>query len=58
MAAGMLKALAHDITHTEGPIRIGVFTGCGVVLMLGGFLMMGKTPITDAAANASAFIED
>ncbi len=58
MAAGVLKALAYDISHTDGVIRIGVFAGCGVALMLGGFLMLRKTPMADPAANASAFIEE
>lgn len=59
MAAGVVKALAYDLTHTSGLVRIGVFAGCGVVLLLGGFLMMKKAPRTDAsAASASAFIED
>jgi len=59
MAAGVAKALAYDMTHLDGFLRIGVFAGCGVVLLLGGFLMMKKTPRPAvAAASASAFIED
>ena len=59
MAAGVVKALAYDITHTDGVIRIGVFAGCGAVLLLGGFLMMKKAPRPDtAAASASAFIDE
>lgn len=58
MAAGILKALAYDIFKTDGVIRIGVFAGCGVVLLIGG-LLMKKTPQPKlAAANVSAFIED
>jgi hypothetical protein len=59
MAAGVVKALAYDITHTDGVLRIGVFAGCGAVLLLGGFLMTKKATRPDiAVASASAFIED
>lgn len=59
MAAGVVKALVYDISHTDGVIRIGVFAGSGIVLLLGGFLMMKKAPRSGVAAgSASAFIED
>ena len=59
MAAGVIKALVYDISHTEGWIRIGVFASSGVVLLLGGFLMMKKAPgPVTAAASASAFVDD
>lgn len=59
MAAGVAKALAYDLNHTDGNIRIGVFAGSGAVLLLGGFLMTKKAPRPDATAfGASAFIED
>lgn len=59
MAAGVAKALAYDITHTEQWVRIGVFAGSGAVLLLGGLLMMKKSPRPAVAADSvSAFIED
>jgi hypothetical protein len=59
MAAGVAKALAYDMTHLTGFLRIGVFAGCGAVLLLGGFLMMKRTPTPAGAADSvSPFIED
>lgn len=58
MAAGVIKALAYDISHTDGVIRIGVFAGSGVVLLIGGFFMMKKSTKPAAINNATAFIED
>lgn len=58
MAVGVIKALAYDLHHLDGGLRIGVFAGCGVVLLLGAFLMK-KSPLPiPVTANASAFIED
>lgn len=58
MAVGVVKALAYDIGHTTGMLRIGVFASCGVVLLLGGFLMKKAARPKLADAGESAFIED
>lgn len=60
MAAGVLKALAYDISHTSGMIRIGVFASCGAVLLLGGFLMTRKSPGSrgQTGGEFTAVIED
>ncbi|MFO0866963.1 MAG: hypothetical protein U0744_20365, partial [Gemmataceae bacterium] len=59
LAAGVVKALAYDITHTEGVLRIGVFAGCGAVLLLGAFLMKPRRTTANVEGTLqSAFLED
>jgi hypothetical protein len=58
MAAGVVKALAYDLFKTEGIVRIGVFAGCGAVLLLGGFLMTKAPRRKVVAASDSPFIDD
>ena len=39
LVVGVAKALAYDTTHLRGFLRIGVFAGGGVLLLLGGALL-------------------
>lgn len=38
LVAGVVKAVVYDTTHLDGFLRIGVFAGAGVLLLLGGAL--------------------
>lgn len=35
LGAGVLKAIIYDTTHLTGMLRIGVFAGCGLLLLIG-----------------------
>ncbi|MBM3993942.1 MAG: hypothetical protein FJ303_07295 [Planctomycetes bacterium] len=58
MAADVLKALAYHISHTDGMLRIGVFAGCGTVLLLGGFLMKLSSSNNEETKGFAAVIEE